>query len=210
MFNKYSIIFFISSIFILSLILIEFNTNYKIENFSININNGSLIIGTHNYEHKDIFITFKIFKNLNKKFYMLFADKSWNHLLEPFRPENIEFIYVKENTVDKLSSKLLLGHNIIMYYYYESTSSGPYYIIKNTNCQLYLLKIEKNKNENENEKENKENKENKVLNHFNSSFSDIYINNFMKNFIVSIKEFKYSLNNIDNKKFLIDLKTNLY
>lgn len=201
MLNKYSIIFIISILFILSLIFLEFNTNYKIDCLSINISNGSLIISTHNYEHKDIFITFNLVKNINKKFYMLFADKSWNHILEPFRPENIEFIYVKENTVEKLSSKLLLGHNIIMFYYYETTSTGPYYILKNTNCPLYLLKIQK-KNENENEK--------KVLNHFNSSFSDIYINNFMKDFIVSIKEFKYSLNNIDSKKFLIDLKTNLY
>jgi len=207
MLNKYSIIFIISILLILSLIFLEFNTNYKIDSLSINISNGSLIISTHNYEHKDIFITFNLVKNINKKFYMLFADKSWNHLLEPFRPKNIEFIYVKENTVEKLSNKLLLGHNIIMFYYFESTSTGPYYIIKNTKCPLYLLKIKKK--ENKKEKENK-NKNKKVINHFNSSFSDIYINNFMKDFIVSIKEFEFSLDNIDSKKFLIDLKTNLY
>ena len=87
---------------LLTLVFLEFNTSYElISKIPKIIHNqtGILFIGTHNYEHKDIFITFKQFEKINKKFYMLFANKKWNHWLEPFRPKNIEFIYVKEKTV---------------------------------------------------------------------------------------------------------------
>ena len=110
---------------------------------------------------------------------MLFANKKWNHWLEPFRPKNIEFIYVKEKTVECISSKLLLGENVIMFLYYESDSTGPFYIIKNTKCPLVLLKIKK-----ENHTEiNTSLEKNLISNHYNSNFKDIF-NNFMSKFNV--------------------------
>ena len=180
-------------IIVLIIILIEFNTDYEvIENKlsnTLKLNTlqnkiGTLFIGTHNYEHKDIFISFKYFAKLKSKFYMLFADKTWNYLLEPTRPSNIEFIYVKEKTVDKLSSKLLLGQNIIMFLYKESDSTGPYYILKNTRCPLIFFKIKR--------KENNTKKE-IIMNHYNSSFSDIFMNNFLKKFILQLKIINYKL-----------------
>jgi hypothetical protein len=131
---------------------------------------------------------------------MLFANKKWNHWLEPLRPKNIEFIYIKDKTVEKLSSKLLLGENIIMFLYHESDSTGPFYIIKNTKCPLVLLKIKK---------ESKQN--NIVYNHFNSSFKEIYFKNFMCKYKIEIKKYKYYLSNsINSKNFIYQLKQNLY
>jgi len=75
-------IFFIVMIILLTLIYLEFYTKYTIINKIpkiINNDKGILFIGTHNYEHKDIFITFQEFEKMNNKFYMLFADKKWNH-----------------------------------------------------------------------------------------------------------------------------------
>uniref|UniRef100_A0A6C0LGB6 Uncharacterized protein n=1 Tax=viral metagenome TaxID=1070528 RepID=A0A6C0LGB6_9ZZZZ len=212
--NFISIFIFIL-VTLLTLVFLEFNTSYQlISKIPKIIHNqtGILFIGTHNYEHKDIFITFKQFEKINKKFYMLFANKKWNHWLEPFRPKNIEFIYVKEKTVECISSKLLLGENVIMFLYYESDSTGPFYIIKNTKCPLVLLKIKK---ENKQIKENKTNltteDNNLITNHYNSSFKEIYINNFMSNFNVKIKKFRYNLSKFTNSKnFINELKQNLY
>jgi hypothetical protein len=204
MLNRYSIIILL---ILLILVLLEFNTNYTISNnFKPNLNNklGTLYIGTHNYEHKDIFITMKQFENYNDKFYMLFANKSWNYLLEPFRPKNIEFIYVKENTVQKLSSKLLLGYNVIMFLYYESESSGPFYILKNTKSPLILLKINKVNNK-------ITEKSNKINNHYNSSFTEIYWNNLLAKFNLEIKQSKYYISkNTPCKIFIRQLKNKLY
>ena len=205
MFNKYFL--FIFSI-ILVLILLEFNTDYKLINNEYlstfinvpNSNRGTLHIITHNYEHKDILISFKHFEKHNNNFYMLFADKPWNYLLEPTRPNNIEFIYVKEKTVDKLSTKLLLGYSIIMFLYKESESTGPYYIVKNTTCPVKLLQIKK-QNKDYNKKQN-------VVNHYNSSFQDIYLDNFMAKFTLETKQFNYDLH--DSTLFMKQLKHELY
>lgn len=195
-------------IILLILILLEFNTSYTLINNIpkiINKQGGILFIGTHNYEHKDIFITFRQFEKINKKFYILFANKRWNHWLEPFRPKNIEFIYVKEKTVEYISSKLLLGENVIMFLYLESDSTGPFYIIKNTKCPLVLLKIKKQQL-NKSEKPIKQH-----FNHYNSSFKDIYINNFMSKFNIEIKKIRYNLSRFTNcKNFIKELKQNLY
>ena len=97
---------------------------------------------------------------------MLFANKSWNYLLEPFRPKNVEFYMFKEKTVERISTKLLNGYNVIMFLYKESDSSGPYYILKNTLSPLVIFKI---KSENTNDTI--------VNNHYNSSFKDIFLSN---------------------------------
>ena len=202
MFNKFTFFMFV---IILTLILIEFNTDYKLVNkFPLQLqtkNLGKLFIVTHDYEHKDIFITFKQFSKINEKFYMLFADKTWNYLLEPLRPKNIEFLYVKEKTVEKISSKLLLGNNVIMFLYKESDSTGPFYILKNTKSPLSFIKIKRiDKKQN-----------NEVKNHYNSSFSDIYINNFMSKFSLEYKNIKYKLSKLTNcTTFMKQLKNNLY
>ncbi len=201
-------------IILLILILLEFNTSYTLINNIpkiINKQGGILFIGTHNYEHKDIFITMRHFEKYNDKFYMLFANKSWNHLLEPFRPKNIEFIYVKQKTVECISSKLLLGENVIMFLYSESVSTGPFYIIKNTKCPVILLKIKKQKEKSNKKQEDYKNKNDLIVNHFNSSFKDIYLNNFMSKFILEIKKVKYELSKYTNCKFFIkQLKNLLY
>lgn len=198
-------IFIYFLVIILILVFLEFNTSYelisKIPKIIYN-QTGILFIGTHHYEHKDIFITFKQFETFNQKFYMLFADKKWNHWLEPFRPKNIEFIYVKEKTVECISSKLLLGENVIMFLYHESDSTGPFYIIKNTKCPLVILKIKKSIKQNEN---------NLINNHYNSNFQEIYINNFMCEFNLEIKKIRYNLSRFTNcKNFIRQLKQTLY
>lgn len=201
MLNKY---FIIILVIFLTLVYIEFNVDYSIiNNLSLNyLNNknevGTLFIGTHNYEHKDVFLTMKQFEKYDSKFYMLFADKSWNYLLEPFRPNNIEFIYVKENTVQKISSKLLLNHNVIMFLYYETESTGPFYILQNTKSPLVLLKIKNTKSK-------------KITNHYNSSFADIYLNNLLAKFTLEFKPIKYNISQMTPcKTFIKQLKSKLY
>jgi hypothetical protein len=209
--KKTTFLFIFILILILTLIYLEFNTEFILINNIpkiINAHKGILFIGTHNYEHKDIFITFQQFKKFNEKFYMLFANKNWNYLLEPFRPKNIEFIYVKEKTVELISSKLLIGENVIMFLYSESNSTGPFYIIKNTKCPLVIIKIKKQ--ENLKKQVNNDNIK-KINNHYNSSFNKIYINNFMCKFNLEIKKVKYNLTKFTNcKNFITQLKYNLY
>lgn len=208
-------IFIFILVILLTLVFLEFNTSYQlISKIPKTVDNqtGILFIGTHNYEHKDIFITFKQFEKFNKKFYMLFANKKWNYWLEPFRPKNIEFIYVKEKTVECISSKLLLGENVIMFLYYESDSTGPFYIIKNTKCPLVLLKIKKeNKQIKQSQKEHSIYENNLISNHYNSGFKEIYMNNFMSKFNLEIKKIRYNLSKFTNcKNFIKELKQNLY
>jgi len=190
----------ITLITLISIILtVELNTNYKINKSfeSLKFKSGSLIICSHNYEHKDIFIVLKELSKINQKFIVLFANKIWNNLLEISRPKNVEFTYVKDNTVNKLSSKLLLGHNIVMFLYKETTSSGPFYILKNTKAPLIILRI-KGKTEG--------------INHFNGSAIDIYIGNSLNNYTIEYNKFKYSINKSSDKPniFMNKLIKNIY
>lgn len=198
------IILFISIIIILILLIVyEFNTKYNVKNNNwsnfLN-NNGNLIVSTHDYEHKDIFIMLnELSKLCSNKFYVLFADKIWNILLEPLRPKNVEFIYVKNNTVNKLSSKINLGHNIVMFLYKESESSGIYHILKNTNCNLLLSKINKNS------------KNSRITkNHTNSSKLEIFLNNFNSSYNFDTIQYDYDNNLLNSKLFMNDLKNILY
>ena len=217
---SYLIILFV--LCVLYILFTEFNPKYFTNNYNEIINNslknkyGTLFIGTHNYEHKDIFVTLKYFKEYhnNSKFYMLFADKTWNYLLEPFRPNNIEFIYVKENTVNKLSAKLLLGHNIIMFLYNESNSTGPFYIYNNIKnyCKTFLFKIKiLNKNNLINKLKENEINNNKVSNHYNSDFIKIFIDNLGKEYLLEFIKFTENKENKENKEiFMKNLRKKLY
>jgi len=184
------------------LIILELNTKFiLINNIPNSILNklGVLYISTHNYEHKDIFVVFNYFKNINKKFVMLFADKTWNYMLEPLRPNNIEFMYVTNNTVEKMSNKLLLGQDIIMFLYKESNSSGPYFILKNTKSPLIFIKIK--------------NKDNPDLNltHYTTNAKDIFIKNFLCTYYLEFKKVNYRLSKCTSSNiFLKQLKKNLY
>ncbi len=190
---NYLILLIILSVYIL--IYIEYNTKFKIINKIPKSKTNTLFLVTHNYEHKDIFIIFKIFGNLPQTYYILFADKLWNKLLEYIKPSNLIFIYVKKNTVNKISSKLLLNNNVIMFLYKENESSGSYYIIKNTNCNLILIQIKSKFNY-------------IIKNHYNSSFLDIYLSNFNKLFEVYFKKIKYNVKTLNN--FMFILKDTLY
>ena len=183
------------------LLYLEINTSYQIITKIPSIKNGTLYVISHEYEHKDIFIIFNIFSKINKHFYILFADKPWNHLLEYIKPNNLTFIYVTSGTVNKLSTKLLLGHNVLLFLYNQNESSGVYHIYNNTKCKIQLIKI-KNKNENK-----------MIKNHYNSSYLEIYYNNLFSNYNISflkvdekilnssaepklfMQNIKYSLNN---------------
>ena len=190
---KYLILLIILSVYIL--IYIEYNTKFKIINKIPKYKTNTLFLVTHNYEHKVIFIIFKIFGNLPQTYYILFADKLWNKLLEYIKPSNLIFIYVKKNTVNKISSKLLLNNNVIMFLYKENESSGSYYIMKNTNCNLILIQIKSKLNY-------------IIKNHYNSSFLDIYLSNFNKLFEVYFKKIKYNVKTLNN--FMFILKDTLY
>ena len=111
-------------------------------------------------------------------------------------------MYVKENTVSKISSKLLLGHNVIVFLYQESDSTGPYYILKNTECPLVIIKINKNS-------ENKNKNDTLIKNHYNSSFQEIYWNNFLAKFTIEIKHINYDLP-MNLKIFIENLKDKMY
>jgi len=180
----------ITLITLISMILtIELNTNYTvIKSYeSLKFKSGSLMICSHNYEHKDIFIVLKELSKINQNFIVLFANKIWNNLLEIARPKNVEFTYVKDNTVNKISSKLLLGHNVVMFLYKETTSSGPFYILKNTQAPLIILRI-KGKTAG--------------INHFNGNALDIYIANSSNSYNIEYIKFKYYINKSINKSCL--------
>ena len=180
-------------IFIIILLYVEFNTKYVLKK-NITIKKGSLIVCSHNYEHKDIFITLQEIKKSNNFFYILFADEIWNYIIEPFRPKNTEFIYVKNNTVNKLSNKLLLGYNVILFLYKHNDSKGIYNILKRTNTSLVLLKI----------------KGDKIgYNHSNSNYFEIMFYNKNINYSINYSKIKYLLDDSPSK-FMKKIKNNLY
>tara|TARA_B110000008_G_C16869105_1_gene524032 strand:+ start:181 stop:750 length:570 start_codon:yes stop_codon:yes gene_type:complete len=183
-------------IFVCIYIFIELKTKYSIIKPLKSLSSkGNLIICTHSYEHKDVFIMLQELQKSSKKYVMLFADKIWNHLLEPLRPNNVEFLFIKGNTVNTISSKLLLGCNIVMFLYLLNIpSTGPYYILQNTNCDVNLVKI-KSKTE--------------PSNHLNSSIINIMINNMFSTFNIEYIKIKYSLNN-NPKYFMNQLINTLY
>lgn len=196
-------------IFLLIIILVIFflfyeiisSTNYRIINNLENLNNfqnsnnsnnyGNLIVSTHNYEHKDIFLIMNYFgKRSEENNYILFADKIWNILLEPIRSNNIEFIYVTNGTVNKIINRLMNGDNIIMFLYKESDSTGLYHILDyfDFNINVYLAKINEESNNNQ-----------KISNHYNSSFFNIFINNFNKHLNLKFEEFDIENYKIEEK-----------
>ena len=192
MFNKLLIL-----ILITIYVIFEFKTKYKILNpvKTLKTNKGNLLICSHSYEHKDIFIMLNEVKKMNIKFNILFANKIWNHLLEPLRPNNVEFMYVKNNTVNKISSKLLLGNNIIIFLYLlKKPPSGIYNILKNTNVNTHLVKIKSN---------------NKPINHLNSNIPNIIINNMFACFDISYKKIRYNIGN-NSSLFMKTLTNKLY
>jgi len=209
-------------IFLLIIILVIFflfyeiisSTNYRIINNLKNLNNfqnsnnsnnyGNLIVSTHNYEHKDIFLIMNYFsKRSEENNYILFADKIWNILLEPIRSNNIEFIYVTNGTVNKIINRLMNGDNVIMFLYKESDSTGLYHILNyfDFNINVYLAKI--NEESNNNLKSNNINKISKISNHYNSSFFDIFINNFNKHLNLNFEEFKIDIYKIEEKEIFM-------
>lgn len=194
---------------ILYYLFYEFNTHYELVNSNnilpqINKKHGTLYIGTHNYEHKDIFITLKEFEKSPFQYYMLFADKYWNHLLEPLRPKNIEFLYVKNDTVNMISSKLYLGHNVIMFYYKETDSTGPYYILNNVSCDTILFQIK-----DINLKRSAKPKQ--IKNHYNGSFWDILVSNLNRKFTLDYNPVSlHNYLNLSSKEFIMKLKELLY
>ena len=111
---------------------------------------------------------------------------------------------VKKNCLFKLSitisSKLLLGHNVFMFFYKESESSGPYYIIKNTNCKTCIFQI-KNLGNN---LETYQNNNKKTINHYSNSINDIYFKNFMCKFSINFKNLKYNNYLLQNKDIFIN------
>jgi len=200
------LIFFISFLVIITiLILFEFNTKYTIESkltFKKSNNNGNLIVATHNYEHKDIFVMLNYFsKRSEEKYYVLFADKIWNIILEPLRALNLEFMYVTNGTVNKIINRLMAGDNVIMFLYNESDSNGIYHIMDyfDFNINVYLAKI------------NQENINNgNTSNHYNSSFYDIFVNNFNKKFNLNFEEFENEKIIKNKDLFMNKFKKQLY
>ncbi len=129
---------------------------------------------------------------------MLFADKPWNKLLEYIKPIKFKFIYVKKNTVNILSEKLNNYNNVIMYLYKDSDSSGLYYILKNTNCNLITIKIKCiNKNN--------------ISNHYNGNYFDIYMDNLNNTYSIKYDKIDYKLEDYKNsKEFMNYIKSHLY
>lgn len=183
---------------ILVLLYFEYNTKFSIKNSLVLDTPNTLNVISHNFEHKDILIIFNIFKKLKGEYYILFADKLWNYLLEFIKPSNLHFIYIKGNTVNKLSELLLDNKNVILFLYEENYSTGVYHILKNTSCKLNLLSIKNN------------NSNNTIKNHYNSSFLDIYINNFNNKYNVKIKKIKSYNLNVSPQNFMDYLKYTLY
>ena len=192
-------------ILIIILLYLEINTSYELITKIPSLKSGTLYVISHEYEHKDIFIIFNIFSKIKKHFYVLFADKPWNYLLEYIKPDNLTFLYVTSGTVNKLSSKLILGHNVLLFLYNQNESHGIYHIYNNTKCNIRLIKINKN-----NDKFIKNN-DKFIKNHYNSSYFEIYISNLFSNYNVEFKKISKKILNsiVEPKLFMKNIKYKL-
>jgi len=178
-------------IFIIILILLEFFPIYKVINGPLSSHlqkNGKLILCTHNFEHKDVFIILREISYLTDRIYVVFADKIWNKLLEYFKSINSNFIFTEGGTTEKIIQKILQGYTIIMFLYnLDNPRTGLYYILRDTKCKLLLCRIKS---------------EYKSKIHTEANILNIIYSNLNKTFTVEYDEINYKLGK--NPKFFME------
>jgi hypothetical protein len=140
-------IFFIMIIYILisQITLLQVvNSSYKIHN-PIDFHKQQLIVSTHDYEHIDIFILLDQVMNQLNHVTIVFADHLWNYILYLYIRilgyNHIHFLFITDNTVNKVLSILQRDETVIIYSYRHNESSGIYHILQQTKSPLYLCKI---------------------------------------------------------------------
>lgn len=106
----------------------------------------TLYVVSHDYQFLDILTILNMLEYTNKKHSIVFANKWWNKLIAYFMDSSkLESIYVEKDTTKKMINNLKNNRNIIIFLYRNLNSSGIYWVAKELNCNIVLIKIKSNK-----------------------------------------------------------------
>ena len=106
----------------------------------------TLYVVSHDYQFLDILAILNMIEYSNKKQAIVFAYKWWNKLIAYFMDSSkLEPVYVKSGTTKKMINYLKNNTNVIIFLYRNLNSSGIYWVAKELNCNIVLIKIKSNK-----------------------------------------------------------------
>ena len=106
----------------------------------------TLYVVSHDYQFLDILTVLNMLEYSNNKYSIVFANKWWNKLIVYFMDTpKLKPIYVETGTTKKMINNLKNNKNVIIFLYRNLNSSGIYWIAKELNCSIVLIKIKSNK-----------------------------------------------------------------
>ena len=109
--------------------------------------------------------------------------------------EHIDFIFVTENTVQKMIDVLKNDEHVLIYLYRNNNSTGIYHTVKENNVPITLCQIKS---------------EHKPTNYDEGeSVYTIFTENIGKEYTLSYEKYNYSINQRPDN-FIQDIKNNLY
>ena len=131
----------VTQINLLSLI----NCSYEIKGDIPDYNKSQLFVSTHDYEHIDLFILINEIIKYGVKITIIAANEIWNHILYYYLlfigVFHIDFIFVTENTVQKMIDVLKKDEHVLIYLYRNNNSTGIYHTVKGNNVPITLCQI---------------------------------------------------------------------
>lgn len=106
----------------------------------------TLYVVSHDYQFLDILAILNMLEYSNQKHAIVFANHWWNKLIAYFMDTSkLNPIYVKSGTTKKIINHLKSNKNVIIFLYRKLESSGLYWVAKELNCKIVLIKIKSNK-----------------------------------------------------------------
>lgn len=106
----------------------------------------TLYVVSHDYQFLDILAILNMLEYSNQKHAIVFANYWWNKLIAYFMDSSkLKPIYVEDGTTKKMINNLKNNRNVIIFLYRNINSSGIYWVAKELNCNIVLIKIKSNK-----------------------------------------------------------------
>ena len=197
--NKIILIFIIYLIITQINLLSLINCSYEIKSDIPDYDQPQLFVSTHDYEHIDLFVLINEFIKYGVKVTIIAANEIWNHILYYYLlfigVFHIDFIFVTENTVQKMIDVLKNDEHVLIYLYRNNTSTGIYHTVKENNVPITLCQIKS---------------EHKPTNYDEGeSVYTIFTENIGKEYTLSYENYNYSTNQRPDN-FIQDIKNNLY
>ena len=164
---------------------------------NILLNEPSLLVCSHDYEQNDVFILINEFIKNKQNVTLVVADiighKILMYYIKFIGVFNIDFLFIKDGTVNKMIDMLKKDNSIITFLRRDDNSHGVYYTILEEEVPIILCQIKSDYL--------KEGEYNSII--------EKYTFNFNKEYQIEYKKYLYSLIN-DEDLFMNNLLKRLY